>query len=309
MLAVQLVARIQRSFGKQIPLSLIYQRATIEDMAEILSREVEAAPGSLVILQQQGSLTPFFCVHPIGGNVFCYVELVSRLGTARPFYALQAQGLDGGPRHTRVEEMAAHYVEELRAVQREGPYLLGGWSFGGVIAFEMAQQLQTQGQQLSQLVLFDSFPPRPAAVSRNENGAERVLNFALQLGLSMKSLSASREQIERLNRDERFAYVLNLAKAEDVLPSYIGPDHISRLWEVFEANFSAASIYRARPYAGRITLIRARENGSGRDSAAEWEPLAAGGLEVFTVPGDHFTFLREPHVRDLAETLQASLDR
>ncbi|HWS53776.1 MAG TPA: thioesterase domain-containing protein, partial [Pyrinomonadaceae bacterium] len=308
LLAVRLVTRIEQAFGKQLPLSVLYRGATVEDMAVLLGREAGAGRGSLVRLQEGGPAAPFCCVHPAGGNVFCYVELARRFGTERPFYGLQARGLDGGAPHTRVEEMAAHYVGELRAVQPEGPYLLGGWSFGGVVAFEMARQLRERGQRVSLLALLDSFVPRPAADGRGDEAA-RLLSFARHVGLSPERLHVSRERIERLDRDERLGHVLELAKAADLLPPDIERAHVSRLWEVFEANLVAARDYVPRPYAGRVTLVRAGANAAGRDQAGEWAPLARGGLEVLTVPGDHFSFVREPHAGALAEALRACLER
>ncbi|HEX8351278.1 MAG TPA: AMP-binding protein, partial [Pyrinomonadaceae bacterium] len=307
LLAVRLVSLIEKEFGRLLPLSTLYQGATVEDMALRLGRGAEAAHGSLVKLREGGEGAPFFCVHPAGGNVFGYVELANRLGAGRPFYGLQARGLDGGPRHTSVEEMAAHYVGEVRAVQPEGPYMLGGWSLGGVVAFEMARRLESQGQRVALLALLDSYVPRPSA--EDEDEAARLLSFARHTGLDPEHFGVSREQVARLGGGERLGHVLELAKAADLLPPDIGLAHVSRLWEVFEANLVAARDYRPGAYGGRVTVFKAGDGVGGRDAAAEWGPLAAGGVEVLSVPGDHFSFVREPHVGALAGALTACLER
>src|SRR5262249_37663095 len=117
----------------------------------------------LVSIQPRGSLPPFFCAHASGGNVFSYVGLARRLGLDQPFYALQARGLMGTQEpHTRIEEMAADYLHAIRAVQESGPYSLGGWSMGGLIAFEMARQLEQQGEQVAAVALFDTLSPYDA---------------------------------------------------------------------------------------------------------------------------------------------------
>ncbi|HEX8089471.1 MAG TPA: amino acid adenylation domain-containing protein, partial [Blastocatellia bacterium] len=149
LLAVRLVAQVRERLGQHLPLSALVQGGSIESLAGLLRQETALKKFSPVVaIQPHGSKTPFFCIHPIGGNVLCYMDLARCLGEDRPFYGLQAVGLNGeGDTFTSVEAMSASYVEALRAVQPEGPYLLGGWSFGGVVAFEMARELKRQGDQ------------------------------------------------------------------------------------------------------------------------------------------------------------------
>ena len=130
-MAVRLVGRIEQMRGKSLPLDAIFQAATIENLAGILRQEESPPDSLLVAVQPQGSKLPFFCVHPIGGIVVCYADLAHRLGAEQPFYGLRARGLQGEEElFSHIEAMAAHYVEEIRTVQSEGLYLLGGWSLG-----------------------------------------------------------------------------------------------------------------------------------------------------------------------------------
>src|SRR5262249_1832473 len=146
LLAVRLMVKIRQATGKTLPLTSLFQGATVEHLASILhQKEGKFSHRSLVPIHPQGSKPPFFCVHPIGGNVLCYYELAQELGPDQPFYGLQSQGLDGlQPPEADIESMAAHYIQEIKTVQKEGPYHLGGWSMGGMIAFEMARQLKSQ---------------------------------------------------------------------------------------------------------------------------------------------------------------------
>jgi acyl carrier protein len=143
LLAVRLFAQIEKTFGKNLPLATLFQAPNIEELANILRQKGWSAPWqTLVAIQPGGSKPPLFCIHPVGGNVLCYRDLAHYLGQEQPVYGLQAVGLDGKQApYKRVEDMAAHYIREIRASQPEGPYLLAGHSSAGMVAFEMAQQL------------------------------------------------------------------------------------------------------------------------------------------------------------------------
>src|SRR6185295_19030205 len=151
------------------PLATLFQAPTVARLAAVIEKDWTPAWSSLVEIQPGGSRPAFFCVHALGGNVVEYYELARHLGEEQPFYGLQSQGFDGkrSP-HTRVEDMAAHYIKELRELQPEGPYFIGGRSLGGMVAFEMAQQLRAQGQTIGLLALLDTYPSGYAKLFRNE---------------------------------------------------------------------------------------------------------------------------------------------
>src|SRR5262249_6087571 len=145
----------------ELPLSALFQGATIELLAGILRREASSMSWScLVELQASDLQPPLFFVHPAGGNVLCYLDLARCLGADQPFYGFQTPGLYGEkPLYNRVEDLAAHYIEALKTIQPEGPYFLGGWSLGGIVAYEMALQLVAQNQKVSQLLVLDGGAP------------------------------------------------------------------------------------------------------------------------------------------------------
>jgi thioesterase domain-containing protein/acyl carrier protein len=193
LLAVQLMAGIKRQFNQEFPLALLFQEATIERFANVLRQQTVAHFDSPVVgLQTSGTNFPLFFAHPGGGSAFCYVTLARYLGQDQPFYGLQTPGLnDDKELFTDVQQLAAYYIQEIRLVQPEGPYHLGGWCVGGIIAYEMARQLRNAGQEVALLVLLDSAPPSGENVP-SENDAALFPQFAWDLGrLLGKNLPAS----------------------------------------------------------------------------------------------------------------------
>ena len=308
-LAVHLIARIQKVFNKNISLSLFFQNATIVYLASILRRQTKAFSGSpLVGIQTTGSKRPFFCVHPVGGNVLCYAGLARSLSPKQPFYGLQAMGLDGEQEpYMEIRNMAARYLEAICEFQAEGPYLLGGWSMGGIVAFEMAQQLQKQGQKVALLALFDVYAVIPENLRHELNDVAVLVLFLNDLaGRFGRKLSLEEDKMNRLSSSERLKYVLEHSKMIKVLPQDIELSHLENLLEVFRVNLTAQKKYIPRKFAGTITLFQASELNKKMAYFPElsWREVDCKKLKVHTVTGNHYTMLAQPHVKELAIRLQ-----
>jgi amino acid adenylation domain-containing protein len=296
LVAVKIMNRIAQEFGKTLPISTLLQAPTIEQLAAILREKDGALPWScLVPIQTGGAKPPFFCLHGINGAVVRFYDLSKYLGADQPFYGLQAQGLDPNlPCHTRTEEMAAHYIELIRKVQPQGPYFLGGYSFGGVIAFEMAQQLAAQGQADTTVVLFDSNFPGPGAA---------------KLDLSAWSALTTFFRVPAAERGNYLWRILTWPKR------FINRRlHVSKLPEIVQkvrtACLQAEENYQARPYGGRVILFRSTHEALGQmsDPRAEWTKYAGRGLEIHEVHGNHENILLEPQVKTVAAQLKTCLD-
>jgi amino acid adenylation domain-containing protein len=320
LLAVRLMAQIQQQFGQDLPVATLFQGATVEHLASVLRLQSPISnfqpPTPLAGIQSCGSKQPFFCVHPIGGNVLCYVALARLMGSDQPFYGLQALGLDGEQEPcTRIEDMAAHYIEALRIVQPEGPYFLGGWSMGGVVAFEMAQQLQKQGHRVAVLALFDSRAPVSGStltgtgkLTENEDDAKLLAEFLRDMtGTFAKDLPVSYNSLKQLRPDEQLNYVLEQARMLALVPSDAGPLQIRRLLQVFKANIRAVSSYVPQVYPGRMILFRASEGGT-EGGALGWSELSVQPVQIYSVPGNHYTMLSMPSVQVLARRLRVCLE-
>jgi len=159
--AADLVVQVQKVFGLTLPLTILMQAPTVESLAKVIHRHDGVAGwSSIVELQPHGSRHPFFCVHAVGGEVLCFVNLAREMAPDQPFYGISADRASGIEKTVpQIEGMAARYIEEIRRIQPEGPYFLGGYSFGGSVAFEMAQQLTAQGQNVALLAIIDHTPP------------------------------------------------------------------------------------------------------------------------------------------------------
>ena len=326
LLAVRLFAEIEQTFGKKLPVAILFREPTIEGLAEVIRREdPSVASSSLVVIQPGGSNPPFFCVHAFGGSVLRYRELASLLGPDQPVYGLQAKGLDGREApHTRIEDMAEYYIEAVRDVQPTGPYYLGGFCYAGLVAFEMARQLYDQGEQVGLVALFDAEAPLPRGLRAPLWHPASAFRFLCNLPAWMSNNPPHRygqvlkRTQARLWRKagiawRRWVYGAESPQARFSIEDLLGDlSHISEgARNVADAHLTATRRYRPAGYPGRITLFRARALPVFRphDPDMGWGRLVAGGVEIKIIPGDHNNFLKKPYVEDLATVLKSSLQQ
>ncbi|MHC5728858.1 MAG: thioesterase domain-containing protein, partial [Nostoc sp.] len=208
-LAVRLMAQIEDRFGHNLPLSTLFENQTIEKLAQILSQPVrEISNSPLVAIQSSGDKIPFFCMHGAGGGIRAFFNLSRRLGEDYPFYGLQHTPDQEEPEIISVEETATRYLQEIRQVQPNGPYLLGGFCYGGVIAFEMAQQLQRQGEKVGLLVVIDAILPETAVKEVDDDDAKFLLRMAESIKTNNNiNFSVPFEELRDLQLDEQFHLV------------------------------------------------------------------------------------------------------
>ena len=292
LLAVRLVHRIEQEFGRRLPLSALFQAPSAALMAALLKREGPASSWEcLVPIQPRGTRIPFFCIHGVGGTLLRIRELTRCIKEDQPIYGFEARGLDGNrPPVQTIQEMATLYITEMRSLQPQGPYYLGGLSFGGIVAFEMAQQLAAAGEAVGLLALFDTYP------GKVESRAQ----------LLRKLLSFPVGRIFNYVRRKTWGYIRTSVRA----PLRIGVPQ--SLKDVKAACRQAAFRYVPQPYPGRVTLFRASDRalrGVEEDPQAGWGEWGGGGVEIHTIPGTHMSMMAEPHVRLLALEVQECLER
>jgi surfactin family lipopeptide synthetase C len=280
LLSLRLMAQIKQNFGRLIQLDSLIKAETIEDLAGLLEqKDLDASWSPLVALQPRGDTRPFFCVHPASGNPFCYLDLSREMGVNQSFYGLQSRINDP---LKNIEEMASCYILAIKALQPEGPYLLGGWSMGGLVAFEMASQLSNRGEEIGLLAIIDAKPTDP-----------------------------EQERLDDSIIKARFSGAVDFIKEQMRKANGAAPEIDTRLYQsmfkVYVANTRAEEMYIPGPYHGKVTLLRAE---SALDEDADvtlgWA-LLAGDVRIHAIPGNHSTMLMDSNAKILAECLVRSI--
>ena len=308
LMAVELLAEIERVFGKNLPMSILVQTNTVASIAEVLrDKSATVSWSSLVPIQPGGTKPPFFCIHADGG-VLMYRNLSRLLGSDQPFYGLQAQGLDGkrAPFHN-VKDMAAHYIQEIQSVQPTGPYYIGAFSLGGIVLFEMAQQLREAGELVGLIAFFDAHGPGYPQL------APGVSKMSYKLSIHLKSL-------QLLDLRGKLGYLLRRSKTRiGILNSKVRGwvyiklgiviPHRVRYNVVREAIYKAADEYVPQPYPGKITIFRATNQPEGvlNSSSLGWGQFSNGSIEIIDVVASHNSIMKEPHLQELAHKLEECL--
>ena len=306
LLGIQLTSKLSETLQEKISPNRLLNTPTIAALAEFLEMTNSSSSlakeknglkrSSLLVELHKGSSQkqPFFLIHPIGGSVYNYRYLAQNLGADQPVYGIQARGLDGeGEPLTQVEEMAKSYLDLLQTVQPVGPYQIGGWSLGGLVAFEIAQQIRQQGQEASQLVMINSFAPIDAGNSSKTDEASLLALFARYTGeIVGKEFSVSVAELKQLNPEEQLQHILVRGKKLGVLPPGIRSEQMRHRFEVFRANSQASKRYTPQPYPGRITFFCADESmKQNQDPSLGWAAVAAGSIITHNIPGNHYSII------------------
>jgi amino acid adenylation domain-containing protein len=328
LLAIRLVSQIENILGKNITPNTFFQAPTIKKLANILrQKEFSTANSSLVPIQPHGSKRPFFYIHTIYGSLIYSLNLLSKLDADQPVYGLQAKGLDGieSP-HTCIEDMASHYIKEIKTVQPHGPYFLGGWCAGGVIAYEMAQQLYAQGETVELLTIFDAYPPK--MITPADKAVNSVSPIKIKLSHIHQSVLSLKDMIKRSHNSfanltlqqqiksiwEKINHRIQNRIKENIYQFYVKRNlPLPRAFLNLAVRDTIATAYKnyyPTVYPGKVIFFRAVEQTQEYTRYLErWEELAAGGLEIHDIPGHHDSIMSEPHVQVLAEKLKVCIER
>jgi amino acid adenylation domain-containing protein len=309
LLVMRLISQINALCGKSLPLNTLFSAPTIEQLAKFLHQEQESATWrSLVPLQPKGSKPPFFCIHEIIGNAI-YCQRMARYLPDQPLYGLQPVGLEGKqPPHTQIEQMAAHYIKQMQTIEPNGPYFLGGYSFGGLVAFEIAQQLQAQGKEIALLALFDV--PAPGYNKRLlGRWLWKQINYLSQHGFEMIVDRVQEKLLGKQKPEQPNTELLELTQHLNLDPNNLLDRSIE---QVAKINFQAADDYVLKPYPGRVTLFRAMHELAPEGWCFKpdlgWGNLAANGVDIVEIPSVHNRMFDEPYVKVVAEKLRDCLE-
>jgi amino acid adenylation domain-containing protein len=319
--AMRVVMAIARNWGVDIPLDTFVAAPTAAELAKAMTTGGRSwAFDPLVALRTTGDRAPIFLVHPIGGNVLCYLNLAKHLPVDLPVYALQAAGAQPGTTPLRtISDLAGSYIAAIRKVCPEGPYYVGGWSFGGYVAIEMARQLADE--ELARLILLDTIAlaDGPRAVIAE---SDLITWFFAELLWHADGVKATLPTLESsgMDSDRLFDVILRRAIEARIVPAESSPQLIRRLYEIFHANSQAVLDYRHESLDRDITLLRSTEqlpavaahvhgvvNSRFTSPTNGWERLTPRSLTVVDVPGDHLSMMSEPNIAGVAAKLDAAL--
>jgi aspartate racemase len=300
--ALALICKIEKAFGRRLSLADLRLAPTPERMAHALRRGTGERSGAVVELKAGQGKRPLFCLPGSGGELDLLYPLAEHFDGDRPFYGLSYRSLiDLYPPGPTMEQIAIHFLEAIRAIQPVGPYAIAGYSFGGIVAFELAHQLHARGEKLELLALIDTWTSE----------WPKVASPVSRLGIHSKILL-------RLPLKSKLRYLADRVRdrAKRCLPRNwpIGPDDSlpNIIQRLERGNHRAARRYRPKPVDGRLALFRALERPVAvgvdmSDHSMGWGRLVQGSLECYEVPGDHQSMMRWPNVRVLAELLNSAL--
>jgi thioesterase domain-containing protein/acyl carrier protein len=287
--AVQLISLLKTQFDVEYPITTFFLEPTVAKIAaNILNKTYAQNWSPLLPLQPYGLKPPVFCIHPAGGTVVVYMKLAKLLGTERPFYGIQAQGIESGQTPiTAMEEMVAFYLQEIKTVQPTGPYYLAGWSGGGHIALELAQQLKKNSDQVRSLFIIDTPAKMSAAL---QDDVSYFTNFFTT------GIETPEEVLRSLTAEQFMQEFVKRAQKGKLLSQDCTAEEAQRLFEVIKANMDISYNYEPQNYDGKIVFFSAtNEKGTDQhiDLSEDWKNCVNPDLDVYYIPANHSTIIKQ----------------
>ncbi|MGN7610534.1 amino acid adenylation domain-containing protein [Magnetococcales bacterium HHB-1] len=318
--AVRLMTRINDCFNRHLPLATLFQGATIEQLAPLVEQKDSQDHWSscITIQPSSGEKTPIFFSAGAGGNVLYFHALAQQMGRERTIYGLQPPGLDGiTPPHTTIESLATHYIKTMKKIQPHGPYILGGHSFGGLVTFEMSQQLCAENEPVEHLILLDAPAPHAYNNTNKDWNEEKWLSqIAAIIGhLYSKEINVTEASFKDLSSEEALYKLHTLLKAHDILPPQADITQFKGFVSLYKANLNVQYKpgHNNTKQDMRITLFQAEEEqpdtlksghiSTDKEEYKTWQRYTNIPVDIVTTPGDHLTMLNMPHVKSLAQHL------
>ncbi len=305
LLAVQLIHMMKEELHIDFSMESLFSLPTIESIADaIMKQESFGSKSPLILIQPKGEGAPIFAVHPAGGNILCYANLAHQVGINRPFYGLKQ--LDGPDVDTSIVSMASSYINAIKAVQPTGPYHLIGWSLGGVIAHEMAYQLEKMGEVVSFLGLIDSFINQSKFHPNEFDDIRLLIYFSQDLNVyANKKFILTRDELIKLPERERLIYFMNKAVKSGLLESLTQLDDIEQRYLRFKKNILALALHKPNKVKVTLNLYRAiiidhQLSKEQIDENTQYWAKSTRRLVVYDINGDHYSILKKPYCEDLA---------
>ncbi|HVX52009.1 MAG TPA: amino acid adenylation domain-containing protein [Chitinophagaceae bacterium] len=309
--AIKLMARLQKKLDINLPLAILFQYSTIKTLAANLRCQDDYIKWEcLVPIRPQGNKTPAYIVHGVGGHVLVLNHLLKYISPEQPLYGLQPKGIKGKSEIPRtIEDISAYYIQEILQQNQTGPYIIGGFSFGGIIAFEMAQQLTAMGKEVKMLVMFDTylgrFYEKASPFTKLGWKLHKIIYTCVLLWQNPKVKIAFekrkfKDKVLRQYNELRWKLKGNKVKK----------NHMYYIYKIQDGLKSARRIYKPAPYKGEIHLFRAKKKTFYFHDYTYlgWQPFALNGIKTHDMPGEHEKIFLPPDDTIFGVTLQQCLD-
>jgi len=306
LIAVKVMKSIEEKTGSRLPISALFEAPTVEKLSYLLEQDEKVISWkSLVPIKPEGSKPPLYIVHGSGLTVLVFHALAMGLDPDQPVYGLQARGLNGidEPFDT-IEDIASCYIEEILEQNPHGPYSLVGYSFGGIVAFEMAKQFKTMGKEVNMLAIFDTNADNSVFFDKKSTRIKKKIKrqfpkFRFIVQSFIKDPSSTMDYQFKLVKGK----INNLLSWAGIIQKE--PDEDEHLVHADKINHShdiAFRKYHMKPYNGTIDLFRVKNRMYYLDDPKYlgWKSLALQGLNIHEISGDHKTFLFAPNVQELS---------
>jgi thioesterase domain-containing protein/acyl carrier protein len=286
---------VEREFGVRLPLEALFADATVEHVARAIRDGYTGSPRSLMAIRPGSRPPVLVCIHPLSGDIEFYHELIDALPKSVPCVGLKSLGLDlRCEPHRDVPAMAAHYLDELTAKFDPSEIVVAGYSLGGLVAFEMACQMDERSTPLRGLMIIDTVAPQPYRPTPPTASLRMLVEDVLQLGLDVDEIAA-------LPADKMCAAILDAAERAGTLPVGYGQDRLQRMIEVVDSNYEAAARYQLRTYRRPAHLVAAGTAEERDPNTAAWRSHCSAGLEVYDIGGSHANVLFGARAAEVAE--------
>ena len=311
--ATKLFKQVKKLYQKNLTPVMLLQAPTIEKLAQLISQKQPVAVTPLVGIQVTGSKPPLFFITGAGNDNTMLYPLGRFLSPDQPIYGLQLSWKEHNEKtYTRIEEMARSFIPQIQSIQPHGPYYLGGYSFGGLVAYEIAQQLSSQGEKVATIAALDTYGPNyPAPTSLAKKVAYVMGNF--------RKLSAKKKFDYFIQKYRNVLMGIRVKFWEKLYQRYLSSDRpvpdvfisiLANSHRVFIQSMAIRRFYQTKDYRGRMDLFLAEDTRNQPDFEPHlgWKQVVKGILKIHNVPGSHATIIKEPHLEILAQSLRKVLD-